>query len=133
MFPTRLELLEKIRLGEDSYLELKEVRFAGNTIRGPQQHDLADELCAFANGRGGVLVLGVLDSPREVRGIPIDQLDAMAALLRQACEDSATPSLAPAIERLMLPDSGGAEQDVRSTWQMSCRSLAFESPRTDRR
>ena len=34
MFATRLELLDKIRLGEDSFLELKEVKFAGGKVRG---------------------------------------------------------------------------------------------------
>ena len=33
MLLTRSELIEKIRLGEDDFLELKEVRFAGTKIR----------------------------------------------------------------------------------------------------
>jgi len=112
MFATRSELLEKIRLGEDSFLELKEVRFAGGKIRGPEQNDLSDELAAFANSRGGVLVLGVHDKTREVLGIPLDRLDMVEALVRQACEDSIKPPLAPVIERLTLPDSTGADQPV---------------------
>lgn len=52
MLGTRAELLEKIRLGEDSFLELKEVKFAGGKVRGPAQDDLADELAAFANNFG---------------------------------------------------------------------------------
>lgn len=112
MFATHSELLEKIRLGEDSFLELKEVRFAGGKIRGPEQNDLSDELAAFANSRGGVLVLGVHDKTREVLGIPVDRLDAAEALVRQACEDSIKPPLAPVIERLTLPDSTGADQPV---------------------
>ncbi len=112
MFATRSELLEKIRLGEDSYLELKEVRFAGGRARGPTQDELADELAAFANSHGGVLVLGVSDKTREVLGIPIDRLDAVEALARQACEDSVKPPLAPVIERLALPDAAGAEASV---------------------
>ncbi len=112
MFATRSELLEKIRLGEDSFLELKEVRFAGGKIRGPEQNDLADELSAFANSRGGVLVLGVHDKTREVLGIPVDRLDTVEALVRQACEDSIKPPLAPVIERLTLPDSTGIDQPV---------------------
>lgn len=112
MFATRSELLEKIRLGEDSFLELKEVRFAGGKIRGPEQNDLSDELAAFANSRGGVLVLGVHDKTREVLGIPVDRLDMVEALVRQACEDSIKPPLAPVIERLTLPDSTGADQPV---------------------
>ena len=35
MLATKSELLEKIRLGEDSFLELKEVKFAGGKVRGP--------------------------------------------------------------------------------------------------
>jgi predicted HTH transcriptional regulator len=112
MLATRSELLEKIRLGEDNFLELKEVRFAGGKIRGPEQNDLADELAAFANSRGGVLLLGVHDRTREVLGIPVDRLDAVEALVRQACEDSIKPPAAPVIERLSLPDSAGVEQPV---------------------
>ena len=107
MFAMRSELLEKIRLGEDSFLELKELRFAGGRIRGPTQDDLADELAAFANSRGGVLLLGVHDRTREVLGIPIDRLDAAEALVRQACEDSMEPPGVPVIERINLPDSAG--------------------------
>ena len=94
MLATRSELIDKIRLGEDSFLELKEARFAGGKIRGPEQNDLADELAAFANGRGGVLLLGVHDKSREVLGIPVDRLDTVEALVRQACEDSIRPPLA---------------------------------------
>ncbi len=112
MFATRSELLEKIRLGEDSFLELKEVRFAGEKIRGPRQDELADELAAFANSRGGVLLMGVDDNSREVLGIPAERLDTVERLIRQACEDSIRPSLAPVIERLTLPDNTGAERPV---------------------
>ena len=112
MLATRSELLEKIRLGEDNFLELKEVRFAGGRIRGPKQDNLADELAAFANSRGGVLLLGVHDETREVVGIPVERLDAAEALVRQACEDSMRPPGAPVIERITLPDSAGVEHPV---------------------
>ena len=109
MMATHRELLEKIRGGEDSFLELKEVRFAGGKVRGPGQDALADELAAFANSRGGVLLLGVDDSTREVLGIPIERLDAVEKMVFQACEDSIKPALAPVIERLVLPDNTGKE------------------------
>lgn len=112
MLGTREELIDKIRLGEDSFLELKEVKFAGGKVRGPAQEDLADELAAFANSAGGVLLLGVEDRSREVLGIPRERLDAVEGLVRQACEDSVRPPLAPVIERMMLPDSTGAELPV---------------------
>ena len=112
MLATRAELLEKIRLGEDSFLELKEVKFAGGKVRGPTQEDLADELAAFANSAGGVTLLGVHDKTREVLGIAVERLDDVEALVRQACEDSIKPPLAPIIERITLPDLNGAEQPV---------------------
>jgi len=112
MLTTRDQLIEKIRLGEDSFLELKELRLSEGKLRGPSQEDLADELAAFANSSGGVLLLGVADVPREVVGIPLDKLDAAEALLRQACLDAIKPPLAPIIERMTLPDSRGAEQPV---------------------
>ncbi|MFZ4535581.1 ATP-binding protein [Propionivibrio sp.] len=112
MLATRSELLEKIRLGEDSYLELKEVKFAGGKVRGPSQDALADELAAFANSVGGVLLLGVEDTSREVLGIPIEHLDAVELVVRQACEQSIKPPLAPIIERMTLPDFAGTEQPV---------------------
>ncbi len=112
MWRTRSELLEKIQLGEDSYLELKEVRFTGGRVSGPLRRDLADELAAFANSRGGILVLGVDDGTREVLGIPIERLDAIENLVREACQDSVTPPLAPIIERLKLPNNLGEELPV---------------------
>ncbi len=112
MFTTRSELLEKIRLGEDNFLKLKEVRFAGEKISGPKRDDLADELAAFANGSGGVLLLGVDDKTREVLGIPVDRLDMVEALVREVCEDSIKPSGTPAIERINLPDNNGIDRPV---------------------
>ena len=127
MFASRDELLEKIRLGEDGYLELKEVRFSGGNVRGPEQNDLADELAAFANSRGGVLLLGVRDDTREVSGIPVDKLDDVEALVIKACDDSINPPVAPIIERLSLPDSEGKKKAVMRVDMP--RSLAVhESP-----
>nr|WP_020505429.1 ATP-binding protein [Lamprocystis purpurea] len=104
--------VEKIRLGEDGLLELKEVRFAGTKVRGPTCDDLADALAALANSAGGVLVLGVDDRSREVIGIPAERLDAADTLVLEACESSIKLSLAPLIERLTLPDPLGQERPV---------------------
>ncbi len=77
MFERPEELLRKIHLEENSLLELKTVRFKGNQVSNPNHDDLADELAAFANSRGGVLVLGVDDKTRDVIGISIDNLDTV--------------------------------------------------------
>lgn len=127
MFATRSELLEKVRLGEDSFLELKEVRFAGGKVRGPTQNEVADELAAFSNMHGGVMLLGVDDDTRQVIGIPVEHLDAVEALVRQACEDSVTPPAAPLIERLTLPDNAGVPQPILRV-EVSRSLFVHESP-----
>lgn len=114
MFDSKQELLDKIRLGEDSVLELKAVTFKGlgQKIDGPSQTDLADELAAFANRKGGVLVLGVDDSTRDISGIPVGRLDDVETLVRTACNDSIKPPLTADIIRMELPDSTGTSRAV---------------------
>lgn len=112
MFDGRTELLEAIRLGETTFLEFKEVRFAGGKVRGPKRGDLADELAAFANGRGGVCVLGINDKSREIVGIPDDRVQQVVTLVRDVCSDSIEPPLVPVIDALLLPSEGGEELAV---------------------
>lgn len=112
MLDSKAELLEKIRLGEDSLFELKSVRLAGGKIKGPGREELADELAAFANTREGVLLLGVDDKTRKIEGIPLDKLDLVEGLVREACHDSIKPPLNVGIIRLMLPDGEGGEAAV---------------------
>lgn len=112
MFDSAKELLDKIRLGEDSVLELKEVRFAGENVTAPHRDSVADELAAFANARGGVLVLGVDDATREVLGVPVERLDAIERFVFEVCAQRIDPPLAPDIERLWLPSTTGEELAV---------------------
>ena len=71
------DLVRRLRLGEDSRLELKSVRASSGNVRAPERNAMADELAAFANGRGGTVILGVDDKTREVQGIPLHELDAV--------------------------------------------------------
>ena len=93
-------LLRKIRAGEDSFLELKEVVFAGREIKGPRRDSLANEMAAFANARGGELVLGVSDTTREVTGIPLDRLDVAERYVVEIARDSVDPPLDVVTRRL---------------------------------
>lgn len=88
----------------DALLELKEVRFSGKKMSAPDRKDLADELVAFANGRGGICLLGVNDH-KEIVGIPLDRLDQVESLVLEVCRDSAQPPLQPIISRMYLPNS----------------------------
>ncbi len=113
MFDSKKELLAKIQLGESTFLEYKEVRFAGGRIRSPHRDSLADELAAFANSRGGVFVLGIDDRTHEVIGIPVERLDALVDFARNTCVDSIDPPLENiALDRLWLPSSIGEELAV---------------------
>lgn len=101
------DLVRRIRLGEDSELELKRVLLAGARVAAPGRSDFADELAAFANGRGGTLVLGIDDKTREILGLPLEHLDAVETWVRDICSDSVKPAIDAMIRKLELPDSTG--------------------------
>ena len=103
----RDELVRRIRLGEDSTLELKRVLLAGSRITAPNRNEFADELAGMANGWGGTVVLGVEDRSRDVLGIPLDRLDAVEAWVREICNDSVKPQLDALIRKIELPSADG--------------------------
>lgn len=102
-------LLARIAAGEDSYLELKEVQFGGGQVKGPRRDDLAAEIVAFANSRGGTVVLGV-DDKKEILGIPLDNLDSAEEFVRQVCIEAIDPPVEATIEKLLLPDSSNTQR-----------------------
>ncbi len=102
-----VELGRRIRLGEDSDLELKRLLLAGARVTDPARNDFADELASFANGRGGTIVLGVDDKTREILGLPLDRLDVVETWVREICNDSVKPAIDAVIRKLELPDSTG--------------------------
>ena len=106
------DLMRRIRLGEDSVLELKSVRVEGKRVVGPARRDLADELAALANGAGGTLILGVDDTTREIQGIPLEALDAVEGWGREICNDLLKPALDADILKLELADSAANPQPV---------------------
>jgi ATP-dependent DNA helicase RecG len=106
---SRDELLERIRLGEDSFFEMKEVRFSGSKIIGPRRDELSDELAALANAKGGVCILGVDDRTRELRGIPIESIDAVETYVREIAHDSIHPPLPVTTEKIVLSPASGEE------------------------
>ena len=101
------DLAGRIRLGEDSTLELKRTEVAGQRVRSPDRREFADDLAAMANGRGGTVVLGVDDNTREVLAIPLDGLDMVEGWVREICNDSVKPPLDADIRKLELEDSNG--------------------------
>ena len=97
------DVRRQLRLGEDSRWEFKQIEFRGDRPVGPRRDDLADELAAFANARGGVLVCGVSDDG-EVQGMSRAQMNALDRILSDACADSIKPPIDVEITRHELAD-----------------------------
>ena len=96
-YPTE-DIVRQLRLGEDSGWEFKQIEFAGNRPNHPRRDDLADEIAAFANSDGGVLLCGVTDRG-VVQGMTRPQMDALERLLVEICTDAIKPPVRPAILR----------------------------------
>ena len=82
----------QLRLGEDSGWEFKAVEFAGDRPRSPRRNDWADEISAFANASGGVLLCGVTDEG-DVQGMSRRQMDELERLISEVCTDSVRPQI----------------------------------------
>ena len=89
------ELIEKIMLGEDSTIEFKREM--------PHRDSLADEIAAFANSQGGVILIGV-DDYREIVGIELQNLDRVEKTVVEICEDNIEPTVPIFTEKLRIDD-----------------------------
>jgi predicted HTH transcriptional regulator len=107
MFDTKEDLLAQIRLGEDSLLELKSVAFRGDRVAGPHPDGLADEIAAFANSSGGVLVLGIDERTKKPHGMSLEELTGLEHWLQSVCNDRIKPPPFCRIEKWELPDATG--------------------------
>ena len=101
------DLRRRIRLGEDSTLEFKEVLVSSGRVAAPDRNAIADELAALANSRGGTLILGVDDKTHRVQGIPLEDLDSVEGWLREICNDSVKPALDADILKTELENAEG--------------------------
>ena len=107
------EWLGRIRLGEDSTLELKRVVMRSDTkVEAPHSDSLADELAAMGNAQGGTLILGIEDKTKQVLGIPYTALDTVEKWLSEICQTLIKPSLDIATQHIELPDETGQLQPV---------------------
>ena len=93
------DVARQLRLGEDSRWAFKQVVFAGDRPTRPRQQELADELAAFANSNGGVMLCGVTDDGT-VQGLSRARLDALERLVVEACTDVIKPAIDIATHRL---------------------------------
>lgn len=101
------DLLFHIRLGEDSSIEFKAIKFDGNKPKEPNKDKMAHEIAAFANGQGGRMVMGVEDKTRNVVGID----DALVAITEEWLVNISQQNINPPVRidtrLLQLPDQQG--------------------------
>ena len=97
------DIRRQLRLGEDNRWEFKEVKFAGNVPKSPRREDFADEIAAFANSDGGVMLCGVSDTG-EVTGMTRPQMDELERLLVEVCADAIKPPIQPVVLRRELKE-----------------------------
>ena len=95
MFDSLTELTEKISLGEDSTIEFKREL--------PRRDDLADEIAAFANARGGVILVGVDDNSNLV-GIDLQKMAEYEKTVVEICRDTIDPRVHIFTEKLRIDD-----------------------------
>ena len=86
------EIRQRLRLGEDSAWEFKQVEFSGDRPTSPRRDDLADEMVAFANANGGMLLCGITDDG-SIQGMSPEQMAAVDRLLVEVSTDLVKPAL----------------------------------------
>ena len=84
------EIESRLRSGEDSSWEFKQVEFAGDRPRQPTRGDWADEIAAFANAAGGVVLAGV-DDDGNIIGLSRAQIANLDSLLVEVSTDTIKP------------------------------------------
>ena len=94
------EIRRQLQLAEDSIWEFKMVEFAG---KGPGRDDLANEVGAFANAEGGVLLCGVTNDG-EVQGMTREQIVNLDTLLVDISTDVIKPPLRIRTDHRQLDD-----------------------------
>ena len=89
---TDQEIARQLRLGEDSRWEFKQIEFSGSRPKSPSRDDWADEIAAFANTVGGVLLCGVTDAG-EVQGMSREQIVELDSVLVEVSSDAIRPAV----------------------------------------
>ncbi len=97
------EIESQLRAGEDSHWEFKQVGFAGDRPRSSVRGDWADEIAAFANTAGGVVLAGVADDG-SVIGMSRSQITQLDFLLVEVSTDTIKPPVRIRTFHQELPD-----------------------------
>lgn len=86
-----LELLDLIQKGETSTVQFK-VRIDKKDKK-KSAYDLGTEMVAFANTKGGTLIVGVVDETGEIDGLTYEELQATNQLLANVSTNNVKPAI----------------------------------------
>jgi predicted HTH transcriptional regulator len=86
-----LELLDLIQKGESSVVQFK-VR-VDKKDKKKSAYDLGTEMVAFANTKGGILVIGVVDETGQINGLTYDEIQATNQLLANVSTNNVKPAI----------------------------------------
>jgi predicted HTH transcriptional regulator len=92
-----LEILELIRGGESCTVQFKE--------RLPHQDSLAQEMVAFSNTEGGLLIIGVNDKTGSLNGLSFDEIQTINRQLVKVTSQSVFPSITITTETVNVEGS----------------------------
>ena len=88
------EIKAKIKLGETSTVQFK------RTFRVAE--DAANEMVAFANSHGGIIIIGIDDKTGDIIGLDYAELQRIGSLIGHAANNGMTPPLYPRVETLEI-------------------------------
>ena len=80
-----MKILETIQKGESSYVQFKR--------RIKDSHPISQEMVAFANFKGGTIIIGVDDKTGELNGLSFTEIQKHNDLLANAASNNVKPSL----------------------------------------
>lgn len=90
------ELIEIISRGEDSRHQFK--------VNVHNQDSLAEELVAFANSGGGMVIIGVTDKTGAVVGLSESDIRRLNNLISNAASESVVPPINVLTQNILLPE-----------------------------
>lgn len=90
---TKLELIERISSGEDSYTQFKQQIISSK--------DLAKEFVAFSNSDGGVIIFGVADDEKIV-GLEKDNVEKLGQLVGNVAQENVKPPIHPLTRNIII-------------------------------
>ena len=119
------EMRARLRLGEDTHWEFKEIEFRGDEPASGQRDTWAEEIVAFANAQGGQLLLGISDHG-EPQGLTRQQLDHVERQIIELCRDSIRPPIPPATHKFELDGKASLLVEVQTGYaQHEYKGRAF--------